>query len=369
MKKNAYYLPEWDRLFEKITTLENLYAAYRKARKGKRYREDVAEFEYYREDNLLQLKRELLSEEYQPGAYYTFRIQDPKPRLISAAKFRDRVVHHAIMNLLEPLLERSWIDDSYSCRKGKGVHKAADRAQEFVRRFQYVLKADVVQFFPSIDHEILLSMLDRKIPDRKVFALLKKIIESGKDILKNEYKLVWFPSDDLFTPVERDRGLPLGNLTSQILANFYLNPLDQFIKRTLSVKGYLRYCDDFLAFGDDVHRLEDQCQAIMEKLAEYRLIVHEKKSAIYPCQKGVLFVGYRIYPYHRRLRRKNISLFRKRIRQYKSLEKQGILSHRQVQERIQSWIAHASHANTYRLQQNLFKELFFAEDPYLCENL
>jgi retron-type reverse transcriptase len=362
-------IPEREDLFAQIVAWENLYRAYHKARKGKRYRLDVADFEYFCENNITELQHELQSGQYVPGGYRNFRIQDPKPRLISAALFRDRIVHHAIMNIIGPILDRGLISDTYSCRTEKGTHKAADKAQQLVRHYRYVLKADIVQFFPSVDHDILLTLVQKKIHDERTLALLQKIIVSGRGILDGEYRTVWFPGDDLFTPAERYRGLPIGNLTSQILANFYLNPLDQFVKRSLQVQGYVRYCDDFLLFANSVQELQVIRLQVMQKLTQLRLIIHQQKSVIQPCRRGVLFVGYRIYPYYRKLRRQNVSLFRKRIRHYRKLEAQGELSRRELLERIRSWLAHAAHADTYRLRQRLFKELFFAEDPYLCQDL
>jgi retron-type reverse transcriptase len=232
-------------MYSRLTSWENLLRAYRRAAKGKRGKPNVAAFEYHLEDNLWQLQQELQQQVYRPGGYNSFFIHDPKRRLISAAPFRDRVVHHALCNLIEPLFERSFIEDSFANRRGKGTHAARARAQQFARRFRYVLPGDVRQFFPSVDHAILHALLAQKIGDEQVLWLIGLILESGKDVLKAQYDMVYFPGDDLFA-VNRSRGLPIGNLTSQFWANVYLNPFDHFVKRRLRCRGLVRYVDDFL---------------------------------------------------------------------------------------------------------------------------
>ena len=230
-------------LYEKICHPLNLWAAYKNAARGKRYRPAAAAFEYDLERNLIELEQELKCETYQPGAYHNFQIQSPKRRLISAAPFRDRVVHHALMNIIEPLFERKFIFDSYANRKDKGTHKALDRATYFLCHHAYVMHLDVRQFFPSIDHRILLAILSRTIGDKQVMNLVGKIIASGTGIQVDEYGIVFFPGDDLFA-INRPRGLPIGNLTSQHWANVYLNELDQYAKRILKCNSYIRYVDD-----------------------------------------------------------------------------------------------------------------------------
>jgi RNA-directed DNA polymerase len=236
-------LKTYRNLYSKVTGWDNLYLAYRKARKGKRGRPPAASFEYDLEANLVALHRDLVERTYQPGNYNSFYIHEPKRRLISAAPFRDRVVHHALCNVIEPIFERGFIFDSYANRIGKGTHRALDRAQHYARRFRYVLPLDVRQFFPSIDHTILRSILARKVADGHVLWLIDRILESGVGVLSEEYHMQWFPGDDLFA-ASRPRGLPIGNLTSQFWANCYLNPLDHFLKRELKCPAYLRYVDD-----------------------------------------------------------------------------------------------------------------------------
>jgi retron-type reverse transcriptase len=217
-------------LWETLTSFENLYAASRKSRRGKRSKLSVERFEFALEQNLSDLRRELRNHTYRPGAFQTFTISDPKPRLISAAPYRDRVVHHALCAILEPIWERSFIFDSYACRRGKGTHAAVDRYTQFARRNRYVLKCDVRKFFPSMDHAMLLGRLARKIKDPDVLWLAQTIIEHSNP---QEPVPGYYPGDDLFTACERPRGIPIGNQTSQFFANVYLDPLDHFVKERL----------------------------------------------------------------------------------------------------------------------------------------
>ena len=199
---------------------DNLCLAYRNASRGKRGHADVAAFELYLTDNLLALQDELQTRRYQPGAYHSFYIREPKRRLISAAPFRDRVVHHALCQVTVPYFERLFIPDSYANRVGKGTHRALDRCQQFARRCRYVLPCDIVQFFPAIDHAMLRETLSAMLPATDCHWLVERILESGRGVLSEEYTMTYFPGDDLFAAL-RPRGLPIGNLTSQWWANCY----------------------------------------------------------------------------------------------------------------------------------------------------
>ena len=224
-------------LYPQICDFINLYRAYRAAARGKRGRPDVAAFEFDLESNLLRLQEELLHHTYRPGPYRHFTIFSPKRRKVSAAPFRDRVVHHALVCVIEPIFERRFIHDSYACRVGKGTHAALDRCQTFARWRPYVLQCDVKQFFPAVDHVILRRILARPIADEDVLWLIDRILDSGAGVLANEYDMVYFPGDDLLAAL-RPRGLPIGNLTSQFWANCLLNELDQFVKRELRCPHY-----------------------------------------------------------------------------------------------------------------------------------
>jgi retron-type reverse transcriptase len=319
----------------------------------------VAAFEIDLEANLFRLQRELETQTYRPGPYDSFYIYDPKHRLISAAPFRDRVVHHALCNVIEPIFEPTFIFDSYANRVGKGTHKALDRCQEFARRFRYVLQCDLRQFFPSIDHGVLRAILGRKIADPDVMWLINRILESGVGVLVDEYDMVYFPGDGLWA-VERPRGLPIGNLTSQFWANCYLNPFDHFVKRELRCGkgrgGYLRYVDDFLLFSDSKRQLWEWKDAVREFLARQRLTLHERRSTVYPVTNGIPFLGFHVYPTHRRLKRRNGVAFARRLRGIVDALARGEISHEELNHRVQGWVAHAAHGDTYGLRRSLLSQ-------------
>ena len=264
-------------LWSNIIDFDNLLFASRKAQRGKRFQENVLRFNYDLEAELFDIRDELMEKTYQPGEYKTFEIYEPKKRMISAAPYRDRVVHNALCNVIESIFEKSFIYDSYANRKEKGTHKALDRFVKYFRSSQYVLKCDIVKYFPSIDHEILKNLLRRKIKCKDTLWLINLIIDnSNPQIPANEY----FEGDDLFTPFERKKGLPIGNLTSQFFANIYLNQLDHFIKDELGIKKYVRYVDDFAVFSDDKLFLKKLRQKIELELEKYRLRIHPVKSQI-----------------------------------------------------------------------------------------
>jgi len=270
-------------LYPQVVSFENLYWAWKAAARGKRGQPDAAAFEADLAENLLQLGSELRDGAYRPGAYHSFRISDPKPRLISAAPFRDRVVHHALVRVIEPLFERRFIHDSYANRLGKGTHR---------------------------------------------------------------------PGDDLLA-AQRPRGLPIGNLTSQFWANVYLNELDQFVKRSLRAAPYLRYVDDFLLFDDDKRRLWGWKRAIQGCLSRLRLTLHQRESTVYPTRNGIPFLGFRVTPTHRLLKRRNGVAFARRFRLWREALERGELTQQQLDQRVQGWVAHAAHGDTYGLRRAL----------------
>jgi RNA-directed DNA polymerase len=340
-------------LYSQVWAFDNLYAAYRAARKGKRGKAPAATFEFNQEANLIHLQEELRTQTYRPGPYHSFYIGEPKRRLISAAPFRDRVVHHALCRVMEAIFERRFIADSYANRVGKGTHRALDRCTYFARRRRYALQCDVRQFFPSIDHQILQRILARPIADEGVMWLIRRILESGVGVLSEEYEMRWFPGDDLLAPL-RPRGLPIGNLTSQFWANCYLNELDQFIKRELKVRCYLRYVDDFLLFHDDKRQLGKWRREIIAFLQTLRLTLHEERAHVRPVTEGIPFLGFVVYPSHRRLKRAKGLAYRRRL---KRLVEDYALGHGEAEDlkaSIQGWINHARYGDTWGLRRALF---------------
>ncbi len=345
-------------MYAQLCSWDNLLLAYRKAARGKRGLPPAATFEYRLEDNLIELQQELLEQTYRPGPYASFHIHEPKRRLISAAPFRDRVVHHALCNLIEPLFERSFVGDSYANRTGKGTHRALDRCQQFARRYPHVLQCDVRQFFPSIDHAILRGILARKIEDAQVLWLVDRILASGAGVLSEEYDMAWFPGDDLLAAA-RPRGLPIGNLTSQFWANCYLNSFDHFVQRELRCPAYLRYVDDFLLFGDDRTQLWEWKTAAIRRLAQLRLIIHEQQAQVRPVGEGIPFLGFVVRPAQRRLKRRKGIAYARRLQQMARQYAAGTLTFEQVTASVQGWVNHARYGNTTGLRQALLASVTF----------
>ncbi|MBT7307329.1 MAG: RNA-dependent DNA polymerase [Gammaproteobacteria bacterium] len=344
-------------LWPRLLTFENLLLAYRKARCGKKQRKSVAYFTLNLERELLQLQRELGEGSYQPGEYRLFTIYERKPRNIAAAPFRDRVVHHALMNVIEPPLDRTFIYDSYACRKGKGVHAAVARYQKWAERYGYVLQMDVAQYFSSIDHRILKQKLRRRIKDKNILSLCDQIIDTGPQ--QPADGRIYFPGDDLLTPIERPRGIPIGNLTSQILANLYLDELDHAIKEQFRIAAYLRYVDDLAILDDDKGRLHELREWVRERLVTDRLVLHPRKSHITPVGVGIDFLGYHLFPQRRLLRNDNGHRFVRKLRGFARGYAARILDWGDFNPSVQSWIGHAQHADTKGLRRVIFSNTLF----------
>lgn len=331
-------------LWPQVTSFENLLAAAESAARGKRFRGDVAAFDARREEEVLRLRTELLDGSWRPGPYRDFILREGKPRVISAPPFRDRVVHHALCRVLEPLWERRFIPDSYACRPGKGTHAAADRCQEFSRRAPYVLQCDIRKYFPSIDHTILWEEISRVVADREVLALVATILAT-----RGDGGLLW-PSG---------RGIPLGNQTSQFFANVYMDRFDHWVKEGLRRRYYLRYVDDFLVLGESAKELAEVREAVRERLGELALTLHPVKQRIFPVTEGCDFVGYRIFPGHRLLRRHSGYRFRRRLRGMAAAFKRGEIAVGAVRSRVASWVGHAKHADTWGLRRAIFAQVPF----------
>jgi len=284
-------------LFARIVEVENLRRAMKAAARGKRDRPAVARLLNEADEELPRLREELESGKYIPRPYFHFRVYDPKPRTISCADFRDRVVHHAICDVIGPLIERRFIFDSFACRKGKGTHRATGRAQQLARRFSYFLKLDVASFFDSVDHEILLALLARQFREPRLLALLEVIVRAP---------LAGAPPG---------KGLPIGNLTSQWFANLYLDGADHLVKETLRMPGYVRYMDDMVLFADSKAVLWAAHDALAAWLAdERRLSLKAAATRLAPCTEGVPFLGMRIFPGTWRLQHGRFVRTRRRMR-------------------------------------------------------
>jgi RNA-directed DNA polymerase len=336
-------------MYAQLCAWENLVLAYHRASKGKRGQPTVAAFEHRLEDNLLTLQHALRTRTYQPGAYTHFIIHEPKRRLISAAPFRDRVVHHALCNIIEPIFERMFVADSYANRLSKGTHRALQRMQELARRFPYVLQCDLRQYFPSIDHAILRDILARKIRDTDVLWLIDGILDSGRGVLREAYDIVYFPGDDLLAAL-RPRGLPIGNLTSQFWANVYLNPFDHFVKRALRCQGYVRYVDDLLLFATDKATLWTWKAAMLERLAALRLTIHPGAHPR-PVVEGIPCLGFVVFPQRRGLKRRKGMHFQRTLRQRLVALRTGALPASRITASVRGWVNHVRYGNTVGLRK------------------
>jgi len=343
--------------YEDIISLENLLRAWKEFLRGKRNKKDVQEFECRLFDNILALHEDLKNKTYTHGGYQAFNISDPKPRNIHKASVRDRLLHHAIYRILYPYFDRKFIADSYSCRLNKGTHKALGRFKSFGYKASknntktlWVLKCDVRKFFASIDQEILLEILARYISDQDILWLLKKVIGSFQTsvhavipakagILSNQNKIPGQARNDS----QRGVGLPLGNLTSQLLVNIYMNEFDQFMKHKLKAKYYIRYADDFVIFSQDKKELENILLGIDNFLSEkLKLKLHPNKVSIETLASGVDFLGWVHFPDHRVLRGAT-----KRRMMRNLVENTG-------DEAVsQSYLGMLKHGNAYKLSESI----------------
>jgi RNA-directed DNA polymerase len=338
-------------LQEQLWAWENIELAWRNAARGKRGHSIAACYEIFLADNLLKLQQQLQEQTYRPGQYDSFYVHEPKKRLISAAPFGDRIAHHALCNITQPYFEQKFIPDSYANRLGKGTHRALNRCTLFARRYKYVLQCDVVQFFPSIDHAILRAALQKMLPDESVMWIIKRIISSGQGILAGEYDMVFFNDDEIFA-VNRPRGLPIGNLTSQLWANCYMNPFDQFVKRELSCPAYLRYVDDFLLFGDNKQQLWEWHEAIIKRLERFRLTIHAENALVRPVTDGIPFLGFIIFPTHRLLKARKGYAFRRKLQHFLKTGQTP-----KVQDSLRGWINHVRYGDTHGLRRAMLAEM------------
>ena len=340
--------------FDAVTNWGNVYHAFEKAAKGKRASRCVLAFEHKLADQLLELQEELREGAYTPQPYVHFYIHEPKRRKISAAAFRDRVVHHMLCNIIEPEFDRRFIANSFANRRGKGTHAAVDTLQALARRYRYVLRMDIVKHFPSIDHRILNRALRRVVRDERVLSLIEQIISSGAGVLDDEYIPRGFSGDDLLSTL-RPRGLPIGNLTSQFWSNCYMHDFDLFVTRTLGCRAYLRYVDDFALFAQHKQTLWDWRERIIERLTKLRLTMHERQAQVTPVEHGIPWLGFVVYPYKRNLKGRNVRHGRRHLAQCYEKWRTGAISFAQFDASVQGWINHVRYADTYSLRTRMFE--------------
>ncbi len=330
--------------------------AYKKAAKGKRGLPSAASFDHKIADRLIDLRDQLRSDSYRPGAYTHFFIHEPKQRKISAAPFRDRVVHHAVCNVIEPAFEELFHPHSYANRKGKGTHRAIDQLQHYARRYRYCLRLDIVQHFPSIDHQILRDTLFSVVTEPNTQNLMQVLLASGQGVLADQYEMTYFAGDTLLAPL-RPRGLPIGNLTSQFWSNCYLNRFDQFVKREIGCSAYVRYVDDMALFSNSKKELLGWKQAIVARLSRLRLRIHASAAQVSHVQHGIPWLGWVVYPTHRRVKRRNVVNFHRRLKNRYDEYQSGQISFGEFDASIQGWINHVRYGDTWGLRQHLLPDI------------
>jgi len=341
--------------FSSMTDPESLFLAWQKFRKGKSGRKDVARFEWKLEQNIFKLHRDLISQEYHHGPYTGFYITDPKQRHIHKASVRDRVVHHAVYQALNPIFESTFIANSFSCRLNKGTHRGVTEVEKMTRKVSqnftkpcFALKCDIKRFFDSINHEILLKILKKRIKDADTIWLLERIIHS---FVSRESNLL-----------ER-KGLPIGNLTSQFFANVYMNEFDQFVKHELRIKCYARYTDDFVIISDNENYLANLVKPISCFLCDHlKLKLHPGKMSLLSAHQGIDFLGYVVRPHYRIMRTKTKRRMFNNLKQKVDEFNQGELGETNLYQSLNSYSGVMSHADTYKLKNKLMNELWFKGD-------
>jgi len=344
---------------------QNLLKAFQKCRKGKRSKEETRLFEFNLEKNLFSLEKELKSRKWRPRKVHRFIVLEPKPREIIAAAFKDRVVHHLVYSQVNPLFEKRFICDSYANRKNKGTHKAIARLKQFFHKITknytksaFYLKGDVKSYFPTVSHQILFQIITEVIKDKEILQLLKIIIENRATGLGN-FKIS--PSDPTFQKSllrqPPNKGMPIGNLTSQLFANIYLDKFDHFVKEILKARFYLRYMDDFIILDTSRKKLKSFTQRIDGFLnKKLNQSLHPKKLKIMPVSYGIDFLGYYFRNQVIYVRYGNVKRFKNRLIKFTQFYQKGKINRKYICDSINAWYAYARHANSYNLRKHLFKE-------------
>ena len=338
----------WHSFYSEIITPERVFKAWEEFSKGKRGKIDVVIFERNLEYNLFMLYELLKNKTYKHGGYKAFYIRDPKIRHIHKACVQDRVVHHLTSQALERIFEPTFYNHSYSCRKNKGTHKGIAAFIKLTRKASrnnttplYVLKCDIKKFFASVDHEVLLKILSKSIKDSDFMWLLNEIVFS-------------FETDGIA------KGMPIGNLTSQLFANIYMNPLDQYMKHELKIKYYIRYADDFVVLSQDKNYLENLISIVkgfLEK--DLKLALHPNKTEINNYYLGVDFLGYVIFPNFVVPRTKTKRRMFRKIYKQITVYRRGQQTYESLMQTVQSYLGYLSHANAYKLSQNIKNQVMF----------
>jgi retron-type reverse transcriptase len=327
-------------LYRNITGFQNLYTSFQKTFKGKKNNPEACDFHLDLEKNLFKLREELSTHRYKPGKYRYFKIKDPKARIISVAPFRDKVVHHALVNIIEPLFEAVFTANSFACRIGKGTHKAVRLAQNYIRVNKFYLKMDIEKYFETMDHRKLVEIFSGVVKDKQVLRLLKTILRTSEQ------------SSGI-----QGKGIPIGNLTSQFLANVYLNILDHYALNTLAVQNYIRYMDDFVIFAND----KDKLKAYRDELEQFAagellLKVKDRATVIQKRENGLGFLGYRVFPNLVRVKNKNIPRLKRKIAVRQKQYQEGKITEEQLVASVQSIMGYFRFAGSRHLLRDIFTD-------------
>lgn len=350
-------------IYNQICDFDNLYQAHLSARKGKRFRAEVLAFSANLEENLINIQNELLHGQYAVGRYREFYVFEPKKRLIMALPYKDRVVQWAVYRVVNPILSRGFISDTYACVNGRGAHSAVKRLQYWTRLVNsepgkpYYLKLDISKYFYRVDHDVLLSILGRKFADERLMALFETIIKSEQTPFGLPLGYNPGEADRLFT-----KGMPIGNLTSQMFANTYLNELDQHIKRVLRVRHYIRYMDDIIILADDKRLLHGYKDDIERFLDEKLKLTLNNKTAIRPITLGIEFCGYKIWPTHIKLRKSTALKMKRRLKYIQRDYAAGKIDLDRAKRTLDSYQGIMQHCNSYNLRRSIFGQ-YSSEDP------
>lgn len=355
-------------MFSNIANFENLLTAYYHAQTDNRYKFAACRFSFYLESHLLKILEELQSGDYRPSPYTYFIIKDPKKRNVAAPSFRDRVVQHSLVSMIEPIFEKAFIEDSYACRVHKGTHFGARRVKKFLMAARciygreqelFVLQCDIRKFFQSVYWDILLSQVKRKITCPKTYALIEKIVTIHHSSKKDNHQQLSFLFEEKEEVVSETirKGLPIGNLTSQLFANVYLNTLGHFVKETLKERWYARYMDDFLIIHPNKEHLKEVKARINLFLQDkLKLELHPKKVVIKNVKDGVPFVGYRIFYDHMLIRGSTLLRIQRKFKLRKKQLAKGIIDEQKFHSCIKSFEGHLSKANAWKLKQKMFEQ-------------
>jgi retron-type reverse transcriptase len=338
----------------------NLYrAAHKTLLKGLRFKQNGAGWKLRMEYHLYKLHRQLTEFTYKHGKYNMFKVYDPKERTILVANISDRVVHHALHDVIEPLVNRKFIHHSYACRKGKGQHRGVMAAQAMLRTYDYFIHLDVKKYFYSIHRPTLLKIVRRTIKDEGIDWLLTTIIDSSDKHPYNQdteqMTLFDAPKPDISFIADSVHGIPIGNLTSQLLANWYLNEVDQYVKHCLKYSAYIRYMDDFVLFSNSKERLRELENEITSYCMDNLGLSLHPSGGGASYRQGLTFLGFRIFRDHIRLKSASVARFRKNLKYYiEHIPFQTKEGFEELCCRVQSWNAHAAHGDTWHLRQNVF---------------